>query len=195
MNQTTAAGWFSDPYGRAVQRYWNGASWTPYVIDANGQQRVEEQSGQPSQNTPSASAGGHSIVIQNIVQQQSPPMVGGFVSGLHPQAKSMGVAVALTILFGPFGLFYVSILGGIILSAVTVLSVFVLGIVTWPAAIIWAVIGVNKHNAALLQGMQAAQPIHSTPQYQGQQIAPPVAPPSPKAASRPRINLPPPPGP
>lgn len=194
MSQPTPAGWFSDPHGRAVQRYWNGASWTPYVIDSNGQQRMEEQAAPPPQGSPSASAGGHAIVIQNIVQPQPSPVLGNFTSTINPQAKSMGVAVALTVLFGPFGLFYVSVLGGIILSAITLLSVFMLGIFTWPAAIIWAVIGVNQHNAALMQGMQSAQPIHANPHYPGQQIAAPVSPPTPKANSRPRIQLPPPSG-
>lgn len=192
MSQPTPAGWFSDPHGRAVQRYWNGASWTSYVIDSNGQQRVEEQTAPPPHSSPSASAGGHAIVIQNIVQPQPNPVLGNFTSTTNPQAKSMGVAVVLTVLFGPFGLFYVSILGGIILSAITLLSVFMLGILTWPAAIIWAVIGVNQHNAALMQGMQSAQPIHSNPQYPGQQIAAPVSPPTSKTSARPRIQLPPP---
>jgi hypothetical protein len=192
MSQPMPAGWFSDPHGRAVQRYWNGASWTPYVIDSNGQQRVEGQTTPPPHSSPSASAGGNAIVIQNIVQPQPNPMLGNFPSTTNPQAKSMGVAVALTVLFGPFGLFYVSVLGGIVLSAITLLSAFFLGILTWPAAIIWAVIGVNQHNAALMLGMQSAQPIHAHPQHPGQQIAPPVSPQTSKTTSRPRIKLSPP---
>ena len=28
---TAAAGWFADPGGTPVLRYWNGAAWTPYI--------------------------------------------------------------------------------------------------------------------------------------------------------------------
>ena len=37
------AGWYADPHGRAIQRYWNGVAWTSDVVDASGQQRVEGQ--------------------------------------------------------------------------------------------------------------------------------------------------------
>ncbi len=191
MSVSLPAGWYGDPLGRNIQRYWNGASWTPYVIDAYGQQKAEEPSLPLPQGLPTTSAGGHAIVIQNIVQPQPSPGFGAVVASTHPQTKSMAVAVVLTVLFGPLGLLYVSVLGGIILLVVTLLSAGILGIVTWPAAIIWAVIGVNKHNAALLQGMQSAQPIHSTPLNPGVQIPPPIAPPPPKSMTRPRIQLPP----
>ena len=34
---TQAAGWFSDPYGRFAQRYWDGTSWTEHVSNGSGQ--------------------------------------------------------------------------------------------------------------------------------------------------------------
>ncbi len=34
---TQAAGWFSDPYGRFAQRYWDGTSWTQHVSNGSGQ--------------------------------------------------------------------------------------------------------------------------------------------------------------
>jgi hypothetical protein len=37
---TQAAGWFSDPYGRFEQRYWNGTSWTEHV-STGGSQSVD----------------------------------------------------------------------------------------------------------------------------------------------------------
>lgn len=65
--------------------------------------------------------------------------------------KSMGVAIVLTILFGPLGLFYASVVGG----AIMIVLSLVLGLITfgfaifliWPACVIWAAIAVNKENA------------------------------------------------
>ena len=37
---TQAAGWYSDPYGRFQQRYWNGAAWT-HDVATNGVQQVD----------------------------------------------------------------------------------------------------------------------------------------------------------
>ena len=36
----TAAGWFSDPYGRYEQRYWDGTAWTEHV-STQGTQSVD----------------------------------------------------------------------------------------------------------------------------------------------------------
>ncbi len=37
----TPAGWQHDPYGRFVQRYWDGQQWTARVIDAAGTELVD----------------------------------------------------------------------------------------------------------------------------------------------------------
>lgn len=153
-------GWYADACGRAVQRYWNGAAWTPYVIDASGQQRIENEPQPGSPAAPAASAQGHGIVIQNIVHQQQPAMVP--VISVQPE-KSTGVAVLLTILFGPLGLFYASVAGGAILTAATVLTLGLGIIVTWPAAIVWSIVAVNSHNERVLSVMRAPQPIHNMP--------------------------------
>jgi len=64
--------------------------------------------------------------------------------------KSMGVALILTILFGPLGLLYASVPGGIILIILTlVIALITFGIgalVGWLASIIWAAIAVSSHN-------------------------------------------------
>jgi hypothetical protein len=189
------AGWYSDPHGRAVQRYWNGASWTPYVIDSGGQQRTEQESPAAQPGAPSASADGHGIVIQNIVQQPPTPMVGNLVGSLNGPAKSTGLAVVLTVLFGPLGLFYASVVGGAVLTAITVVTLGVGIFLTWPAAIVWSIIAVNSHNRAIAASMQSFQPIYSNPQYPGQQIAPPLSSPMPPTMSYPgqQVAAPPPP--
>lgn len=181
LGAVAAASWYADPYGRAVQRYWNGAAWTPYVIDASGQQRVEDAQGESS-SIPNASAQGHGIVIQNIVHSPQPAVnVLGLSGGLQA-VKSTGTAVVLTILFGPLGLFYASIVGGLILTAITVVTLGLGIFLTWPLSIIWAIVAVNNHNQALMTAMRSTQPIHSHPYGHVQHLpnpgpTPPTAPP------------------
>lgn len=85
------------------------------------------------------------------------------------RTKNLGLAIILTLFFGPFGLFYASITGGLIMLLIPVaLSLlFILGITTnslflftgsiillpfllgsgyWITCIIWAIISVNNHN-------------------------------------------------
>ena len=60
----------------------------------------------------------------------------------------MGVALVLAALFGPFGLLYASVTGGIIMLIVyTIVAIFTLGFglfFIWPIPIIWAAIAINK---------------------------------------------------
>jgi hypothetical protein len=76
------------------------------------------------------------------------------------QAKSVGLAFVLTLLFGGLGLFYASIVGGIVISILELLAVIVafltLGIggvlipVLHVVAVIWAIIATQQHNGKLL---------------------------------------------
>lgn len=67
--------------------------------------------------------------------------------------KSMTVGLVLTILFGPLGLLYASVLGGILM----VLATFVIGSATlglgfllgWAGSILWAIIAIPMHNARI----------------------------------------------
>lgn len=67
--------------------------------------------------------------------------------------KSMAVAVILAFLFGPLGLLYASVKGGLIMMLVSaVVLFFTLGIgllITVPACIIWAIVAVNNYNRSL----------------------------------------------
>jgi len=65
--------------------------------------------------------------------------------------KSVGAALVLTFLFGPLGLLYASVLGGIlllVLSVVVFVLTFGLGlIVIWPVSMIWGAIAAsNQHS-------------------------------------------------
>jgi len=79
------------------------------------------------------------------------------------QSKSMAVGLILTWFFGGFGVFYVSILGGVLLG----LLEFILWIVTFATlgfgvllliplhiiALVWVYIGVKNHNNRLISGL------------------------------------------
>lgn len=64
--------------------------------------------------------------------------------------KSVGVALLLTFLFGPLGLLYASVSGGIIMLIISVfVAIFTLGfgvLITWPICMIWAAVAVNNQN-------------------------------------------------
>jgi hypothetical protein len=68
---------------------------------------------------------------------------------IYPQ-KSMGVSILLTIFFGPLGMFYSTISGGIIMLILCVLAaIFTLGLgifILWPICVIWAAVATNNHN-------------------------------------------------
>lgn len=69
------------------------------------------------------------------------------------KAKSVGVAFLLAFLFGPLGLLYASVIGGIIMFIVGIILFIVLpvvgGILAWVASIIWAVVAANNANAEM----------------------------------------------
>ena len=68
--------------------------------------------------------------------------------------KNMGVALILTFLFGPLGLFYSTVKGGIIMVVLALLiGIFTLGLglpLVWIPCVIWAYIATNKYNKELL---------------------------------------------
>lgn len=70
--------------------------------------------------------------------------------------KSMGIAILLTVLFGPLGLLYSTVKGDIIMIVVGfVVGFLTLGLgalITWPVAIVWAYIATKKYNEQLYSG-------------------------------------------
>ena len=78
--------------------------------------------------------------------------------------KSMGVAILLTVLFGPVGMLYSTIWGGLIMIGVSAV-VALIGLLTlgfgyllffflWPIYIIWAAIATKSYNEKLLEGQR-----------------------------------------
>ena len=68
--------------------------------------------------------------------------------------KSMAVAIILAIVFGPLGMLYSTVSGGVIMLIVNiVVGIFTLGfglLLTWPIGVIWAAIATNSHNKKML---------------------------------------------
>jgi len=94
--------------------------------------------GTPQQGSPA-------IVIQ---QTQNAPVV---VAPL----KSIGIAILLTFLFGPLGMFYSTIAGGLVMLLVSiVVAAVTLGfglIFTYPICIIWGAVAASSYNDRILR--------------------------------------------
>jgi hypothetical protein len=68
--------------------------------------------------------------------------------------KNVGTAIILTVIFGPLGVFYSTIIGGIIMTIVTiVVATVTLGIgliVTWPISVLWGALAAYMFNRRIL---------------------------------------------
>ena len=72
------------------------------------------------------------------------------------QTKSVGIALILSILFGPLGMLYSTIPGAVVMFIINVIALIAtagLGLfVTWPICAIWAAVAANNKNKQLLAG-------------------------------------------
>ena len=88
-------------------------------------------------------------------QQHLPPQV-----IIVKPLKSVGVAIALSFVFGPLGMLYSTIIGAVVMFFVNVFALLLtagLGfILTWPAGMVWAAMAASNHNKNLLSGTPAA---------------------------------------
>ena len=84
------------------------------------------------------------------------------------QPKNLAIAVILTLVFGPLGMFYATIPGGIVMGIINVLimiiSFLTLGIgsifflFTWPICLIWTILSVNAQNKRAMAELMQFQP-------------------------------------
>ena len=69
--------------------------------------------------------------------------------------KSVGIALVLSFFFGPLGMLYSTVLGGVIMIIIsTIVAIFTLGlglIITHPICVIWAIVAANSHNKQVLE--------------------------------------------
>lgn len=70
--------------------------------------------------------------------------------------KSMGISIILTVLFGPIGLFYSTIVGGIVMLLINLVVGFLTAgiglLITWPICIIWGAVAVKSYNESARSG-------------------------------------------
>jgi pSer/pThr/pTyr-binding forkhead associated (FHA) protein len=88
------------------------------------------------------------VINQSTQQQYNPRPV------IVAQPKSVGISILLTFLFGPFGMFYSTITGGIIMSVVSIFLALITfgfsGFLTWPICIIWGAVAADQENKKFL---------------------------------------------
>ncbi len=92
--------------------------------------------------------------IQNQYYQGQPQVHQTIV--VVGKRKSVGVVFLLAFLFGPLGLLYASVSGGIIMLVIgTIVGIITLGvgfILAWIGSIIWAVVAANNANEKMSTG-------------------------------------------
>ena len=76
--------------------------------------------------------------------------------------KSVAVAILLAILFGPLGMLYATVAGGLVMMIVSLLvGIATLGagwIVTWPVCVIWAALSAGAYNDRIRQPVGGGGP-------------------------------------
>ena len=74
------------------------------------------------------------------------------------ETKSVGVAILLTLLFGPLGMLYSTISGALVMIVVSIiLGFFTLGfslLLTWPVSVIWGAMAASAHNQRVIGGIR-----------------------------------------
>lgn len=130
----TAPAWYPDPHNPAAYRYFDGNNWTEHTQGAASAPAVVHAGA--SFHSTANPAGGQttSLTVVNVGQR-----------------KSVGLALVLSFLFGPFGTFYGSVIGGVVLLATSVLIGWLLIPVPfiWIGSMIWAAVGADSHNKRL----------------------------------------------
>lgn len=75
--------------------------------------------------------------------------------------KSVGTAILLSFFFGPLGMLYSTVTGGLIMLVVTPILAFItLGfglLITHPICVIWAAVAANSHNEKISRYAQWGQ--------------------------------------
>ncbi len=113
--------------------------------------KLEETIMPQPQKNPLNSIFGQSGLTNNNQNSSQPNRSAGNNVVIIGGQKSMGVAILLTFFFGPLGLLYVSVAGGLILMFVGLIGLIIwpLLLLPWLGSIIWAIIAVSNQNAKL----------------------------------------------
>jgi hypothetical protein len=91
------------------------------------------------------------------METQTQPQTAHTTIVVVSKPKSTGVAFLLAFLFGPLGLLYASIAGGIIMFFIALLSFFILPVIgavlVWIGCIIWAIVAAQNANSKAVSGV------------------------------------------
>jgi hypothetical protein len=142
VKATYESGWYPDPHGGPGLRYFDGNEWTTH-------RHTPPLETVPVQNATEAPAPAAPAAPQIVVNTYVAQSAGG---GGGAGQKSAVVAFVLTFFFGPLGMLYSTIAGGLIMLAVGFILVpltfgLILPIV-WPIQLVWAVVAANNANKA-----------------------------------------------
>ena len=129
-----APGWYADPSGSGVPRWWDGTAWTAHVAPGH------EVPVSPGTAPPAADS---HYTVHGYSQVQAHPDAAAVVPSEDP--KSVWVAFLLTLFFGPLGMFYSTVNGALIMTgalfvgaAVVFLVTLGIGVLVWVPAV-WIV--------------------------------------------------------
>lgn len=150
-----AADWYPDPQGQHELRFFDGRDWTSHVSTA-GQTFNEAVPSRISRPQPPVQHQPYPVepyvqqpYVQQPYAQQQPYAVQPYgyapvqpypVYYVNPR-QSVWVAFILTFFFGPFGMFYSTVPGAVVMLVVSLFfALFTFGLslfITWPICIIW----------------------------------------------------------
>jgi hypothetical protein len=138
---TFESGWYPDPHGGPGLRYYDGNEWTLHRHTPPTQTTAVA----PAPAAAPTPATGQQIVVNTYVAQSAS---GG--GGQGP--KSAVLAFVLTFFFGPFGMLYSTVAGGLVMLLVDIILVpLTFGLILpilWPIQLVWAVVAANNANRA-----------------------------------------------
>lgn len=156
--QRLEAGWYPDPDAPTGERWWDGSQWTSLGRSGPGSDEMarlaaEPQTDRSSADQPVATAGDYSFAGLSARSHAPVTHAGSTVVTVQP-TKSVGIALLLTFLFGPFGMFYSTVSGAILMLGIFVVGGIVVGVLTFGLA--WIVWGPLVWVASMVWGCMAA---------------------------------------
>ena len=135
--QAVAPGWYADPSGSGVPRWWDGTAWTVHVAPGH-EVPVSPPSAAPAADSHYTVHGYTHVPAHDTAMSADTAATVG-------EPKSVGVAFLLTLFFGPLGMFYSTVNGALIMTgalfigaAVVFLVTLGIGVLVWVPAV-WIV--------------------------------------------------------
>jgi len=131
--RAVAPGWYADPSGSGVPRWWDGTAWTVHVAPGH------EVPVSPATAPPAADS---HYTVHGYTHVKTHDATTATTVG---EPKSVWVAFLLTLFFGPLGMFYSTVNGALIMTgalfvgaAVVFLVTLGIGVLVWVPAV-WIV--------------------------------------------------------